>query len=133
MPLPNCEKKIVIEKYVSDDVGLPTLKDILAELEKPGRDPREKVSYFSFDTSLKTIADLKIGMVVPGIITNITNFGAFVDIGITQNGLVHISQITHEFISSPAEVLRINQDVRVKIIDVDIEKKRIQLSIKDVQ
>ncbi|HPY82611.1 MAG TPA: Tex family protein [Bacteroidales bacterium] len=130
---PELRKKIVIDKYVSDDVGLPTLKDILAELEKPGRDPREKVSYFSFDTSLKTIADLKTGMVVPGIITNITNFGAFVDIGITQNGLVHISQITHEFISSPAEVLRINQDVRVKIIDVDIEKKRIHLSIKDVQ
>ena len=125
--------QIKIEKYVSHEVGLPTLKDILLELEKPGRDPREKISYFSFDTSLKTIADVKIGMCVPGVITNITNFGAFVDIGIKQNGLVHISQITHEFISNPSEVLRINEQVRVKVVDVDVEKSRIQLSMKDVQ
>lgn len=123
---------IRIEEYVCDDIGLPTLQDIMAELEKPGRDPREKLTFFSFDPSLKTITDVKEGTVVPGIITNITNFGAFVDIGIKQNGLLHISQISNTFISNPAEVLSLNQQLQVKVVSVDVETNRIQLSLKDV-
>ena len=123
---------IRIEDYVCDDIGLPTLQDIMEELEKPGRDPREKLTFFSFDPSLKTITDVKEGAVVPGIITNITNFGAFVDIGIKQNGLLHISQISNTFISNPAEVLSLNQQLQVKVVSVDVETSRIQLSLKDV-
>jgi uncharacterized protein len=126
-------EKISVQSYISDEIGEPTLRDILAELEKPGRDPRDKVTVFSFDESLKTIADVKEGMVLPGIITNVTNFGAFVDIGIKQNGLVHISHITQEFISNPVEVVSVNQQVQVKVLSVDAEKNRIQLSMKDVQ
>jgi uncharacterized protein len=126
-------EKISIQSYISDEIGEPTLRDILAELEKPGRDPRDKVTIFSFNESLKTIADVKEGAVLPGIITNVTNFGAFVDIGIKQNGLVHISHITQEFISNPVEVVSVNQQVQVKVLSVDAEKNRIQLSMKDVQ
>lgn len=123
--------KIVIENYLSDSVGLPTLKDMVQELEKPGRDIRLSIKMFEFSNNVKTIEDLKIGMELPGIITNITNFGAFVDIGIKQNGLIHISNICDEFISNPNEKLSLNQYVKVKIIDIDKERNRIQLSMKE--
>jgi len=124
-------KSINIHKYITNEVGEPTLLDILKELEKPGRDPRKKLSSFAFDSSLKTIHDVKIGGIYPAIVTNITNFGAFVDIGIKQNGLVHISHICKEFITNPAQVLSINQTVKVKVLEVDINRNRLQLSIKD--
>jgi len=123
---------ISLEQYTTDTVGLPTLQDISKELAKPGRDPREGVKIFSFDESLRTIADVQPGIVVPGIVTNITNFGAFVDIGIKENGLVHISNITNEFITNVSEHIKLNQHVQVKVIEVDHDRKRIQLSMKDV-
>lgn len=122
-----------VEMYISDEVGEPTLKDILHELEKPGRDPRKKLKTFAFDTTLKTLDDVVIGAIYPAIVTNITNFGAFVDIGIKQNGLVHISQVCKEFITNPADVLSLNQHVMVKVLEVDTERKRLQLSIKEAQ
>ena len=125
-------KKIIIKEYVNDQIGLPTLVDIMAELDKPGRDPREKIRIFEFDENIKTIEDLKVGSVVPGIITNITRFGAFVDIGIKENGLIHVSQITDKYIDDPAKVLKLNQHVKVKIIEIDLVRKRIQLSMKQV-
>ena len=121
--------KVDIKKYVSDKVGLPTLTDIMAELEKPGRDPRQSIKVFEFDKNVKTIDDLKIGMTLPGIVTNITNFGCFVDIGIKENGLVHVSQLSREFISDPTKIVNIHQHVDVKVIDVDRERKRISLSM----
>ncbi len=123
--------KIKPENYINDKAGLPTLKDIINELLKPGRDPRKNISGFEFKKDVKTIEDLKSGMVLPGIITNITNFGAFVDIGVKQDGLVHISRIANEFIKNPADKLALHQEVSVKVLDVDIPRKRIQLSIKD--
>ncbi len=126
-------KKINIENYLSKDIGLPTLKDIMEELAKPGRDPRKKAKVFEFDPTIKTIEDLKINMIVPGIVTNLTNFGAFVDIGVKQDGLVHISNLKNEFVSNPADVVNLNQHVQVKVIDVDILRKRIQLSMKDLE
>ena len=125
--------KIEISKYVSEEVGLPTLQDIVKELEKPGRDPRKKIITFAFDESLKVLTDVRVGAKYPGVVTNITNFGAFVDIGIKQNGLVHISQICKEFISNPAEVLSLNQYVTVKVLEVDEARNRLQLSIKDAE
>ncbi|MBA5628343.1 Tex family protein [Moheibacter lacus] len=121
--------QINVEKYVSDKVGLPTLKDILEELKKPGLDPRQKAVMVQFDKNLKSIEDLKIGMKVQGIINNITNFGCFVDIGIKQSGLVHISKITKAFISDVNQVVHLNQIVEVTVTDVDLERKRIQLSM----
>ena len=121
--------KVDIKKYVSDKVGLPTLTDIMAELEKPGRDPRQSIKVFEFDKNVKTIDDLKIGMTLPGIVTNITNFGCFVDIGIKENGLVHVSQLSREFISDPTKIVNIHQHVDVKVIDIDRERKRISLSM----
>jgi len=123
-------KKINSSDFVSPDVGLPTLKDIIKELEKPGRDPRSSHKIFEFDPDLKKISDLKEGMIVPGQVTNITDFGAFVDIGIKENGLLHKSQITDKFVSNPSEHLFINQQLNVKITSVDIEKKRIGLSLR---
>lgn len=123
-------KRIDLKEYVTPKVGLPTLQDILKELAKPGRDPREKIRVFEFDENIKTIEDLKVGSVVQGIITNITRFGAFVDIGIKENGLIHVSQITDKYIDDPAKVVKLNQHVKVKIIEVDIVRKRIQLSMK---
>lgn len=123
---------IKLENYVTSTFGLPTLKDILTELEKPGRDPRETVKVLEFDQSLKTINDLNEGMVVPGIVTNVTNFGAFVDIGIKQNGLIHISQLREGFVSDPTEVIKLHQHLTVKIMSVDKERKRIQLTLRDV-
>jgi len=124
-------KNIQLTRYVGEGVGLPTLKDILAELAKPGRDPRSKAKVFEFAEGLYKIEDVKPGMIVPGIVTNITNFGAFVDIGVKQDGLVHISQLANRFVSDPNEVVQINQHVKVKVMDVDVARKRIQLSIKE--
>ena len=121
--------KIDIKKYVSDKVGLPTLTDIMAELEKPGRDPRQAIQVFEFDKNVKTIDDLKEGMVLPGIVTNITNFGCFVDVGIKENGLVHVSQLCREFVSDPTTVVSIHQHVQVKVISIDRERKRIGMTM----
>ena len=121
--------QIDIKKYVSDKVGLPTLTDIMAELEKPGRDPRQAIKVFEFDKNVKTIDDLKIGMVLPGIVTNITNFGCFVDVGIKENGLVHVSQLCREFVSDPTTVVNIHQHVQVKVIGIDMERKRISMTM----
>ena len=117
------------QKYISEKIGLHTINDILEELEKPGRDPRENVKVFEFDATIKTINDLKIGMELPGIVTNITNFGAFVDVGIKENGLIHISNMSDKFISNPAEVVSIHQHVKVQILELDIVRKRIQLKL----
>lgn len=123
-------EKIKIGNYVSDTVGLPTLNDIMKELDKPGRDPRQQIQVFEFDKNVKTIDDLHEGMELPGIVTNITNFGCFVDIGIKENGLVHISQLADKFVSDPTTVVSIHQHVRVRVIGIDHERKRIQLTMK---
>jgi protein Tex len=124
-------KKIDPSKYVDDDRGLPTLTDILEELERPGRDPRSRIEIFEFSPDVFTIEDLRQGMVLPGIVTNITKFGAFVDIGVKQDGLVHVSQLADRYVSDPHEVVRLNQTVRVRVLDVDVARRRIQLSIKE--
>lgn len=126
------KKKLDLKKYTSDRIGMPTLTDIIEELDKPGRDPRKAIEVFSFDSSVKSINDLREGMTLPGIVTNITNFGCFVDIGIKENGLVHISELADRFVSDPTEVVSIHQHVKVKVISVDFDRKRIQLSIKAV-
>jgi len=123
---------IDIKRYVTDTVGLPTLTDIISELEKPGRDPREQIEEFEFDSSIQSIADLKVGMVVPGIITNITNFGAFVDIGVHQDGLVHISQLADRYVSDPTQVVKLHQHVMVRVAEVDEKRHRISLSMKGI-
>lgn len=122
--------KIDLKKYVTDTIGLPTLTDILQELDKPGRDPRQKIQVFEFDKNVRTLDDLQEGMELPGIVTNITNFGCFVDIGIKENGLVHVSQLADRFVNNPADVVRIHQHVRVKVMSIDHERKRIQLTMK---
>lgn len=127
----NKRSKIKPEHYVTEDVGLPTLKDIIAELAKPGRDPREQFEAFSFDSSVKEISDLKIGMYLPGIVTNVTNFGAFVDIGVHQDGLVHVSKLSNNFVSNPNEVVKVHQKVHVTVTEVDASRKRIALSMID--
>lgn len=124
--------KIKPERYLTADIGLPTLNDILQELDKPGRDPRQAIQEFEFDKNIRTFDDLCEGMELPGIITNITNFGCFVDLGIKENGLIHISQITDKYITDPSTIIRIHQQVRVRIIGLDIERHRIQLSMKGV-
>ncbi len=123
-------EKIDLQRYVTDKVGMPTLQDILRELEKPSRDPREQKEEWHFDESVHTIDDLQIGMVLPGIVTNIANFGAFVDIGVHKDGLVHISEMANRRISNPAEVVALHQHVMVKVIDIDKQRGRIQLSLK---
>ena len=123
-------KKLELKKYVTDTVGLPTLTDILSELEKPGRDPREKFEVFSFEEGIHEVKDLKIGMVLPGIVTNVTNFGAFVDVGVHQDGLVHISHLSDRFIKDPAQVISVQQKVKVTVVEVDVARKRIALSMK---
>lgn len=123
-------KKLDLKKYVSDTVGLPTLTDILAELEKPGRDPREKFEVFSFEEGVNEIKDLKVGMVLPGIVTNVTNFGAFVDVGVHQDGLVHISHLSDRFVKDPNQVVAVQQKVKVTVVEVDVPRKRIALSMK---
>jgi len=122
--------RVDIKKYVTAEVGLPTLTDIMRELEKPGRDPREQLEEFSFDSRVHDIADLEVGMVLPGIVTNITNFGAFVDIGVHQDGLVHISQMANRRIAHPTDVVKLHQHVTVKVIEVDMRRRRIALSMK---
>ena len=126
----NLREKIDLQRYVSDKVGLPTLQDIMHELEKPSRDPREQLEEWHFDENVHTIDDLQIGMVLPGIVTNIANFGAFVDIGVHKDGLVHISEMSNRHISSPTEVVALHQHVMVKVIDIDKSRGRIQLSMK---
>jgi uncharacterized protein len=123
-------KKLDLKKYVTTDVGLPTLTDILSELEKPGRDPREKFEIFNFEEGIHEIKDLKVGMSLPGIVTNVTNFGAFVDIGVHQDGLVHISHLSDRFVKDPNEVIAVQQKVKVTVVEVDIARKRIALSLK---
>jgi uncharacterized protein len=125
-------KKIEVKKYISETVGLFTLQDILQELEKPARDPRSTLQHFEYAAGVNTIEDLFVGMVLPGIVTNITNFGAFVDIGVKQDGLVHLSQIANKFVKDPNDVLKLSQQVMVKVTDIDVARKRIQLSMKDV-
>lgn len=125
--------KINLEKYVTNKVGLPTLNDIMQELSKPGRDPRKAIKVFEFADGIFSIDDLKPGMVLPGIVTNITNFGVFVDIGVKQDGLVHISQLANRYVSNPLDVVKLHQHVKVKVLEVDIPRKRIQLSMKDVE
>ncbi|HQH19315.1 MAG TPA: Tex family protein [Bacteroidales bacterium] len=124
-------KQIKLSDFVTENVGLPTLQDIMSELSKPGRDPREKFDFFEFDKNVHSVKDLKVGMVLPGIITNITAFGAFVDIGVHQDGLVHISHLANKFVSDPNQIVKLNQKVNVKVLDVDIERKRISLSMKE--
>jgi protein Tex len=127
----NLRQQIDINNYVTDTVGLPTLKDIMQELEKPGLDPRGKAEVFSFSETINEITDLKPGMRLPGVITNLTKFGAFVDIGIKENGLLHISQISDRFIKDPSGVLKLDQKIMVRVVEIDVERKRIQLSMKE--
>ena len=130
MQTPDLRKQLKPDRYVSNAVGLPTLTDILAELDKPGRDPREILTQFAYDDRVKTMADLREGMVLQGIVTNITAFGAFVDIGVKQDGLVHVSQMADRYVSDPNQVVRVHQTVRVKVLEVDTSRKRIALSLK---
>jgi uncharacterized protein len=121
-----------LQKYVTDEVGLPTLTDILHELQKPSRDPRTQAEVFHFDDSVHTIEDLQVGMVLPGIVTNISNFGAFVDLGVHKDGLIHISQMADRRINNPGEVVSLHEHVRVRVIDIDIARGRINLSLKNI-
>ena len=125
-------KQIDVKQFVSETIGMHTIQDVLQELQKPGLDPRPEASQFEF-ASVYKIEDLMVGMIIPGIVTNITRFGAFVDIGVKQDGLVHVSEIAHRYISDPAEVLKLQQQVQVKVLEVDLARKRIQLSIKQTQ
>lgn len=121
------------EKYLSPQVGLPTLTDILKELDKPGRDPREAIQVFEFVAGITSVSHLRVDMVLPGIVTNITNFGAFVDVGVKQDGLVHISQLADRYVSDPNQVVKLHQHVKVKVVEVDVARKRIQLTMKGLQ
>jgi len=125
--------KIKLERYVNEKIGLPTLNDIMQELSKPGRDPRKTIKVFDFAEGIYKISDLVPGMVLPGIVTNITNFGAFVDVGVKQDGLVHISQLANRYVSNPNDIVKLHQHVKVKVTEVDIERKRIQLTMKDIE
>lgn len=127
------QEKIDLNEFVSEKIGLPTLKDIMEELKKPGRDPREKFDLFEFDKNITSINDLTIGMTLNGVVTNITNFGCFVDIGVHQDGLVHISQMANYYVANPNDVVKLNQKVLVKVIGLEIERKRINLSMKEAQ
>ncbi len=123
-------KKLDLQKYVSADVGLPTLKDIVAELAKPGRDPRKQFELFSFQDGVDKASDLQVGMKLPGIVTNVTAFGAFVDVGVHQDGLVHVSQLADHFIRDASEVVKVGQKVHVTVVEVDLKRNRIALSMK---
>lgn len=125
-------RQIPLAKYVTAEVGMPTLNDIIAELEKPGRDPREDLEEFAFDERVHTVADLVPGMLLPGIVTNITKFGAFVDVGVHQDGLVHVSQLANRYVADPAEVVKLHQHVQVKVVEVDTRRNRISLTMKGV-
>ena len=130
---PDKRAQIDIHRYVTSEIGLPTLTDIMRELEKPGRDPREQIEEFEFDSSVQTIDDLHEGMELPGIVTNITNFGAFVDIGVHQDGLVHVSQLADRYVTDPTQIVRLHQHVRVRVIGVDLRRQRISLSMKGMK
>ena len=130
---PGLRRNIRLDRYVTDRIGLPSLKDILGELEKPGRDPRGAVEAFEFDKNVHTPGDLAVGMELPGIVTNITDFGAFVDIGVHQDGLVHISRLADRFVADPTQVVRLHQHVRVRVVEVDMRRKRIGLSMKNIK
>ena len=121
---------IALDRYVTDTIGLPTLTDIMDELEKPGRDPRTKFELFAFADGVNEIEDVKPGMKLPGIVTNVTNFGAFVDIGVHQDGLVHVSQLADRFVKDPNDVVKVQQRVIVTVLEVDIDRKRISLSMR---
>ena len=124
------QKAINLNRYVGGEVGMPTLTDIMKELEKPGRDPREQIEEFEFDPNVKEVDDLTVGMELPGIVTNITKFGAFVDIGVHQDGLVHVSQMADRYVSDPSQVVHLHQHVRVRVIEVDLRRNRISLSMR---
>jgi uncharacterized protein len=124
--------KIPLQSYTNENIGLHTLKDIAKELKKPGLDPRNEAQVFEF-ANIYSIGDVKAGMIVPGQVTNLTRFGAFIDIGVKQDGLVHVSEIAHKYISDPGEVLKLNDKVMVKVVEVDVARKRIALSIKQTQ
>ncbi|GFE71572.1 Tex family protein [Chroococcus sp. FPU101] len=125
-------KSLDLKKFVTDTIGLPTLKDVIQELEKPGRDPREEFRYATFEAEIKEISDLKEGLILEGVVTNVVNFGAFVDVGVHQDGLVHISQLANQFVSDPKQIVKVGQVVKVKVIEVNEKLKRISLSMKDV-
>lgn len=127
------KQQIRLEKYQTDQIGMPTLQDIMKELNKPGRDPRSEIQEFSFNPDIHTIDDLQEGMILPGIVTNITNFGCFVDVGIKENGLVHISELADRFVSNPADVVSIHQHVQVRVLSIDTTRKRVQLSMKGIE
>ncbi len=127
------KQQIRLEKYQTDQIGMPTLQDIMKELDKPGRDPRSEIQEFSFNPDIHTIDDLQEGMILPGIVTNITNFGCFVDVGIKENGLVHISELADCFVSNPADVVSIHQHVQVRVLSIDTTRKRVQLSMKGIE
>lgn len=124
------QKSVDLKNYVSDTTGMPTLTDIMAELQRPGRDPRAAVEVFEFDSRVHEINDLQVGMLLPGIVTNITNFGAFVDIGVHHDGLVHISQLADRFVKDPNDVVKLHQHVTVRVTEVDIKRQRISLSMR---
>ncbi len=123
-------KNLIPEDYIDDTTGLPTVRDIIDELKKPGRDPRETFTLFSFKEGVNSPEDLEEGMILSGIITNVTAFGAFADIGVHQDGLVHISQLADKFVRNPMDIVKVNQKVIVKVISVDLERRRISLSMK---
>ena len=130
---PEARRRLDLKRYCTAEVGLPTLTDILVELDKPGRDPRGKAEVFSFEESIHSIDDLQIGMILPGVVTNVTNFGAFVDLGIKVKGLVHVSQLADRFVRDPNEVVRVQQQVRVRVLEIDEARGRIALSMKNVE
>lgn len=127
------KQQIRLEQYQTDQIGMPTLQDIMKELDKPGRDPRNEIQEFCFNPDIHTIDDLQEGMILPGIVTNITNFGCFVDVGIKENGLVHISELADRFVSNPADVVSIHQHVQVRVLSIDTTRKRVQLSMKGIE
>ena len=129
---PQLRQQVDIRRYVTDTIGIPTLTDIMQELEKPGRDPREQLEAFEFDPNVKEVDDLVEGMILPGIVTNITNFGAFVDIGVHQDGLVHVSQLANKFVKDPNDVIHLHQHVKVKVLQVDHRRNRISLTMKGI-
>ena len=123
-------QQVTLNRYVRDEVGLPTLRDIMTELGKPGRDPRQSFAAFAFAQGIEKIEDLEPGMLLPGLVTNVTKFGAFVDIGVHQDGLVHISQLADRYVKDPAEVVKVRQQVQVRVLEVDISRRRIALSLR---
>jgi uncharacterized protein len=126
----NLRERIDVRRHVSGDIGLPTLNDILAELGRPGRDPRQEFEAFSFTEGINSIEDVNPGMTLPGIVTNVAAFGAFVDIGVHQDGLVHVSQLADTYVNNPSDVVKVQQVVSVRVLDVDIARRRISLSMK---